>query len=134
MIWPRQLLKNMRKTDLHRGYRLLIHEIFTDKKRTLAILGIGIPLLVLFIYVALRSGPLAPVPVMLTVIENKSVTPALFGIGTVEARYTHKIGPTTTGRLKRLDVHDHPTGHCFRDDRVCGGQNYCNTFNGTDFS
>lgn len=84
------------------------------KKRTWAILGIGIPLLALFIYAALRSGPLAPVPVMLTVIENKSVTPALFGIGTVEARYTYKIGPTVTGRVKRLDAHV--------GDRVKAGQ------------
>jgi RND family efflux transporter MFP subunit len=84
------------------------------KKRTLAILGIGIPLLVLFVYVALRSGPLAPVPVILTTIEIKHITPALFGIGTVEARYTHKIGPTVTGRVKRLDAHV--------GDRVKAGQ------------
>jgi len=44
------------------------------------------------------------VPVTLTIVENKSITPALFGIGTVEARYTHKIGPTVTGRVKRLDA------------------------------
>ncbi len=84
------------------------------KKRTLAIVGIGIPLLVLFIYVALRSGPLAPVPVILTIVENKSITPALFGIGTVEARYTYKIGSTVTGRVKRLDAHV--------GDRVKAGQ------------
>ena len=74
------------------------------KMRTLAILAILIPLLVLFIYVALRSGPLAPVPVVLATVENKSISPALFGIGTVEARYTYKIGPTFAGRVKRLDV------------------------------
>lgn len=84
------------------------------KKRTLAIIGIGLPLLVLFVYVALRSGPLAPVPVILTTIENLSLTPALFGIGTVEARYTYKIGPTATGRVKRLDAHV--------GDRVKAGQ------------
>ena len=36
--------------------------------------------------------------------ETKSITPALFGIGTVEARHTYRIGPTFTGRVKRLDV------------------------------
>lgn len=75
------------------------------QKRTLTLLAVLVPLLALFIYVALRSGPLAPVPVVLTTVENKSLSPALFGIGTVEARYTCKIGPTFAGRVKRLDVH-----------------------------
>jgi len=75
------------------------------QKRTLALVAVIIPLLVLFIYVAFRSGPLAPVSVVLTTVENKSLSPALFGIGTVEARYTYKIGPTVAGRVKHLDIH-----------------------------
>lgn len=74
------------------------------QKRTLVLLAIIIPLLVLFVYVALYSGPLAPVSVVLTKVKNKSISPALFGIGTVEARYTYKIGPTYPGRVKRLNV------------------------------
>jgi RND family efflux transporter MFP subunit len=77
---------------------------FPIQKRTLAILVVLLPLLALFVYVALRSGPLAPVPVTVTKVENQSITPALFGIGTVEARYTYKIGPNFAGRIKRLDV------------------------------
>lgn len=77
---------------------------FPVKMRTLALLVVILPLLVLFVYVALRSGPLAPVPVTMTTVENRSISPALFGIGTVEARYTYKIGPTFAGRIKRLDV------------------------------
>jgi RND family efflux transporter MFP subunit len=73
--------------------------------RTLALLAVIIPLLALFIYVGLRSGPLAPVAVTLASVESRAVTPALFGIGTVETRYTYKIGPTFAGRIKRLDVH-----------------------------
>ncbi|MBV2181765.1 MAG: efflux RND transporter periplasmic adaptor subunit [Castellaniella sp.] len=73
--------------------------------RTLALLAIIVPLLALFIYVGLRSGPLAPVSVTVATVESRAVTPALFGIGTVEARYTYKIGPTFAGRVKRLDVH-----------------------------
>lgn len=72
--------------------------------RTLALIGVLVPLLALFVYVALRSGPLAPVSVTVAAVEAKSITPALFGIGTVEARYTHKIGPTFAGRVKQLDV------------------------------
>ncbi|MCB1662199.1 MAG: biotin/lipoyl-binding protein [Pseudomonadales bacterium] len=74
------------------------------QKRTLTLFAILAPLLALFIYVALRSGPLAPIPVTLVTVENKSISPALFGIGTVEARYTYKIGPTYAGRVKRVDV------------------------------
>ena len=77
---------------------------FPIQKRTLAILVVLLPLLALFVYVALRSGPLAPVPVTVTRVENRSITPALFGIGTVEARYTYKIGPNFAGRINRLDV------------------------------
>ena len=75
------------------------------QKRTLALLGVIIPLLMLFIYVGLRSGPLAPVAVTVSAVESREITPALFGIGTVEARYTYKIGPTFAGRIKSLDVH-----------------------------
>jgi multidrug efflux pump subunit AcrA (membrane-fusion protein) len=77
---------------------------FTVPKRTLVVLVVLLPLLVLFIYVALRSGPLAPVPVTVARVENRSISPALFGIGTVEARYSYKIGPTFAGRVKRLSV------------------------------
>jgi HlyD family secretion protein len=73
--------------------------------RTLALLAVIIPLLLLFIYVGLRSGPLAPVAVTIATVESGTVKPALFGIGTVEARYTYRIGPTFAGRVKRLDVH-----------------------------
>ena len=61
-------------------------------------------LLALLIYVALRSGPLAPIPVTVTTVESHTIAPALFGIGTVEARYTYRIGPTVAGRIKRVDV------------------------------
>ena len=72
--------------------------------RTLAILVALIPLLALFVFVSLRSGPLAPVSVTVTSVGQRSISPGLFGIGTVAARYTYKIGPTGTGRLKGLGV------------------------------
>ncbi|RJR21829.1 MAG: efflux RND transporter periplasmic adaptor subunit [Desulfobacteraceae bacterium] len=87
------------------------------QKRTLALMAVLVPLIALFIYVALRSGPLAPVPVMMATVENKSISPALFGIGTVEARYTYKIGPTFAGRVKRLDVH---VGDYVKAEQVLG--------------
>lgn len=77
---------------------------FPLRGRTLALLAVIVPLLAIFIYVGLRSGPLAPVAVTVVSVESRTVTPALFGIGTVEARYTYKIGPTFAGRVMRLDV------------------------------
>ena len=73
--------------------------------RTLALLAVIIPLLGLFIYVGLRSGPLAPIAVTVMTVESRAVTPALFGIGTLEAQYTYKIGPTLAGRVKHLEAH-----------------------------
>jgi len=75
------------------------------QRRTLALVAVIIPLLLLFIYVAFRSGPLAPIAVTISKVESRTITPALAGIGTVQARYTYKIGPTVAGRVKRLDVH-----------------------------
>ncbi|MEQ9463836.1 MAG: efflux RND transporter periplasmic adaptor subunit [Haliea sp.] len=78
---------------------------FPLQGRSLSLLAVTIPLLALFIYVGLRSGPLAPVAVTVANVESRAVTPALFGIGTVAARYTYKIGPTFAGRIKRLEAH-----------------------------
>jgi RND family efflux transporter MFP subunit len=75
------------------------------QRRTLALIAVIVPLLALLVYVALRSGPLAPVAVTEAKVESRAISPALFGIGTVEARFTYKIGPTFAGRVKRLDVH-----------------------------
>jgi len=82
--------------------------------RTLALIGVVLPLLALFVYVALRSGPLAPVSVTVSTVEARSISPGLFGVGTVEARFTYRIGPTFAGRVKKLDVHV--------GDRVQAGQ------------
>ena len=65
-------------------------------------------------YVALHSGPLAPIAVTVTTVRAQALAPALYGIGTVDARYTYKIGTTFAGRLQRLDV---DVG-----DRVLAGQ------------
>jgi len=73
-------------------------------RRVVALLAVIVPLLVLMVYVALRSGPLAPIPVTVTTAESRSITPSLFGIGTVESRYTYRIGPTVAGRIRQVAV------------------------------
>ena len=84
------------------------------QRRTLALVAVIVPLVLLFVYVALRSGPLAAVAVTLTTVQSRAVAPALSGIGTVQVRYLYKIGPTVAGRVQRLDVHV--------GDRVRAGQ------------
>jgi len=74
------------------------------EKRTLAIIVVLVPLLAAFLYVALRSGPLAAVPVTATTVENRAIRPARFGIGIVEARFSHRIGPIVPGRILQVHV------------------------------
>lgn len=75
-----------------------------EHKRTMALVAIMLPLALLFFYVILRSGPLSPILVTETKVTQASISPALFGIGTVEARYRYKVGPTVPGRVKTLHV------------------------------
>ena len=83
------------------------------QRRTLALLAVVLPLLALFVYVVLRSGPLAGGRHR----GHRRAAhhhPALFGIGTVEARTAYHVGPTVAGRVLRLSVEV--------GDRVTAGQ------------
>jgi len=73
-------------------------------RKTLALAGMLIALAALFVYVALRSGPLAPIAVTVAKVESRALEPALSGIGTVEARASYRIGPTVAGRVKRVEA------------------------------
>ena len=64
----------------------------------------GIALLGMLGWVATQSGPLAPIQVTVTPVLLGEVSPALFGIGTIEARRAYLIGPTLAGRVKRVLV------------------------------
>lgn len=77
---------------------------FTMSRRGWLLLAVLVPLILLFAWVALRSGPLAPVNVTVLQVEDRAISPALFGIGTVEARYTQKVGPTAAGRVSMVAV------------------------------
>jgi HlyD family secretion protein len=50
------------------------------------------------------SGPLAPVSVTVIKVQSGVVSPALFGIGLVEARRSYAVGPTAAGRVSRVFV------------------------------
>ncbi len=59
-------------------------------------------------YVALRTGPMAATRVTTQKVAETDIAPALFGIGSVEARRAYLIGPTSAGRVRsvRVDVGD----------------------------
>ncbi|MEP7259558.1 MAG: efflux RND transporter periplasmic adaptor subunit [Usitatibacter sp.] len=65
---------------------------------------LGALLLAALAVVVMRSGPLAPIRVTVHKAETAIVAPALFGIGTVEARRAYLIGPTASGRVLRVVV------------------------------
>ena len=70
-------------------------------------LGVAVALLALagaMVFVALRTGPLAPVKVTLVRVALGDVSPSIFGLGTVEARRGWMVGPTTAGRVLRVLV------------------------------
>jgi HlyD family secretion protein len=65
---------------------------------------VGLALLLALGWVAVRSGPLAPIQVTVTQVVTGDVSPALFGIGVVEAQRAYLIGPTVAGRIRRVLV------------------------------
>lgn len=68
----------------------------------LSVLLLG--LLGAFGWVVARTGPLAPIRVTTVAVEEGVLAPALFGIGTVEARRSYLIGPIVAGRVRRVLV------------------------------
>jgi len=77
---------------------------FTMSRRAWTLLAVLVPFLMLFAWVAFRSGPLAPINVTVAEVKERSIAPAMFGIGTVEARFTQKVGPTAAGRVSMVAV------------------------------
>jgi HlyD family secretion protein len=70
-----------------------------QNSRRLLLGGMALALVAALAYVALRTGPLAPVKVQVTEVKKGSVVPEIFGIGQVEARRSWLVGPTVAGRV-----------------------------------
>ena len=73
-------------------------------KRRFLLVGSVALLVLLFLFVLLRTGPLAPVQVTVAEVRSGRFTPELFGIGTLEARRHWILGPTTPGRVLTVKV------------------------------
>lgn len=71
--------------------------------KRLGLAALALSLLGVVGYVLLHAGPLAPLQVTVIAVHEGSLRPAVFGIGTVEARRSWMVGPTVAGRV--LNVH-----------------------------
>jgi HlyD family secretion protein len=87
-------------------------------RRSVSLGLLGLLLVGALVYVMRNTGPLAPVQVQASTVDEASLTPTLFGIGTVEAQRSYLIGPTTAARVLRVlvDVGDRvKTGQVLAD-------------------
>ncbi len=73
------------------------------QRRTWALLGVAAAIAGLLGYVAVSTGPFAAVPVTTATVQSRAIHPALFGIGTVEARYTYRIGKSGRWYVTRIE-------------------------------
>jgi HlyD family secretion protein len=72
--------------------------------RRIVLVLLGLALIGAMAFVVMRSGPLAPTRVTVVQAAQGELAPALFGIGTVEARRNYLIGPTAAGRVLAVAV------------------------------
>ena len=72
--------------------------------RRIALGAAALVLISLVAFVSLRTGPLAPIKVTVAHAREGSLSPAIFGIGTVEARRSWMVGPTVAGRVLSVKV------------------------------
>lgn len=82
--------------------------------RSLAVGAAALVVLAGFGWVIATQGPMAPVRVTTAAAASATLAPTVFGIGTVEARRSHALGPTVAGRVLRVLVD--------QGDRVTAGQ------------
>jgi RND family efflux transporter MFP subunit len=83
-------------------------------RRRWAIAAAALVVLAAFGWIVATQGPMAPVRVTTARAERVELAPTVFGIGTVEARRSHVLGPTAAGRVLRVLVDE--------GERVAAGQ------------
>lgn len=77
-------------------------------------LGLGALLVLLLgaiLFVLRSAGPLAPTRITVQTVQTGVLSPSLYGIGTVEARRSWMVGPTTAGRVLSVKVDVGDTVH-----------------------
>ncbi len=76
----------------------------TPSRKVLLLVLLAMLFLWALVFIFQRAGPLAPVRVTVVQATEGRIMPAIFGIGTVEARLSYLIGPTSAGRVVRVLV------------------------------
>ena len=84
-------------------------------RRKLLIFVTLFSLLILFAYIVFSTGPLSPIKVTTVKISSQSLTPTLFGVGTVEARRSYLMGPVIAGRVLKVHV---DVGHSVKEGQL----------------
>lgn len=69
-----------------------------------AVVAAALAALAGFAWVVATQGPMAPVRVTTAEAEEATLAPTVFGVGTIEARRSHVLGPTAAGRVLRVRV------------------------------
>lgn len=65
---------------------------------------IGVVVLGGFAWVVTQQGPMAATKITVATVTKQAISASVFGIGTVEARYNYRIGPTAAGRVQQVLV------------------------------
>lgn len=76
--------------------------------------GLGSGGTLIFVWVVMTQGPLAPVKVTVDKVRAGNISSGVFGVGTLRARYNYNLAPTVTGRVKSVLVD--------QGDKVVAGQ------------
>jgi HlyD family secretion protein len=95
------LLEKIQQWDISRRKLLIFVTLFS--------------LLILFAYIVFSTGPLSPIKVTTVKISSQSLTPTLFGVGTVEARRSYLMGPVIAGRVLKVHV---DVGHPVKEGQL----------------
>jgi multidrug efflux pump subunit AcrA (membrane-fusion protein) len=82
--------------------------------RRWAIVAAALAVLAGFGWFVATQGPMAPAQVTVARAERAQLAPTAFGVGIIEARRSHVLGPTAAGRVLRVLVDE--------DQRVVAGQ------------
>ena len=88
-------------------------------KRTLLLIAGAVAFIAAFVWLLATSGPLAPVGVETATATRADLSPAVYGIGTVEAQHAYSVGPIQAGRVLRVWVDQGESGQ----SRPAAGRN-----------
>ncbi|MBW8371111.1 MAG: biotin/lipoyl-binding protein, partial [Thiobacillus sp.] len=73
-------------------------------KHALLLIAGAMAFIAAFVWLLATSGPLAPVGVETATAARADLSPAVYGIGTVEAQHDYSVGPIQAGRVLRVWV------------------------------